>query len=331
MPLSPGKSKKAFEHNFKAEMAEGKPKDQSLAIAYSMKRKKYAKGGMANESAASESRPMPSETDKDGSMVSRNSGNKSPHNDSWTDRPEMKQSRKGMKTTAIKHPKMVPSSAFSTRLRAEEDDLQESAGVNDGPQRELPEHDNEERPDRKGPDVRDMEREHSNGRKPYAKGGKVSFSEAEEDNEEHPAGLEDENDMMGPDEDEFMASHFAEGGMIDEERDIMDAASIAAACMAKLHKYARGGEILSEDSMESDDSDQVDLSRNADEDANMEDKASFDALRKENYSESDGLNELDYDAENIGDEREASSENDHDEDMVDSIRRKMKNRSAISR
>lgn len=39
MPLSFGKSQKSFEKNIKTEMAAGKPQKQSLAIAYSMKRK----------------------------------------------------------------------------------------------------------------------------------------------------------------------------------------------------------------------------------------------------------------------------------------------------
>lgn len=50
MPLSRGKSKKAFSHNVEAEMHAGKPQKQALAIAYSMQRrsKKMAKGGMAS-------------------------------------------------------------------------------------------------------------------------------------------------------------------------------------------------------------------------------------------------------------------------------------------
>ena len=39
MPLSLGKSKKAFSHNVAAEMHAGKPQDQAVAIAYSQKRK----------------------------------------------------------------------------------------------------------------------------------------------------------------------------------------------------------------------------------------------------------------------------------------------------
>lgn len=53
MPLIKSKSKKAFEHNLKAELAAGKPKDQALAIAYSTQRhagKKMAEGGEVKKS-----------------------------------------------------------------------------------------------------------------------------------------------------------------------------------------------------------------------------------------------------------------------------------------
>lgn len=49
MPLTPGKSKAAFSHNVKAEMAAGKPQKQAVAIAYSEKRKRMAKGGEVDE------------------------------------------------------------------------------------------------------------------------------------------------------------------------------------------------------------------------------------------------------------------------------------------
>lgn len=57
MPLVKGKSEKAFKQNVRTEMHAGKPLKQSLAIAYSMKkRKKMAEGG---DSAAQPS-PSPS-------------------------------------------------------------------------------------------------------------------------------------------------------------------------------------------------------------------------------------------------------------------------------
>jgi hypothetical protein len=39
MPLKRGKSKKAFKANVRAEISAGKPVNQALAIAFSMKRK----------------------------------------------------------------------------------------------------------------------------------------------------------------------------------------------------------------------------------------------------------------------------------------------------
>ena len=45
MPLVKSASKSAFRTNLKAELAAGKPKKQSLAIAYSVKRRAAAKKG----------------------------------------------------------------------------------------------------------------------------------------------------------------------------------------------------------------------------------------------------------------------------------------------
>jgi hypothetical protein len=95
-------------------------------------------------------------------------------------------------------------------------------------------------------------------------------------------------------------------------------------------RMARGGEIteerghiLSEGAMDSDDSSQVDLRRNAEEDQNQEDQASFHALEKENYNESSGLDDLDYDTSRSVGDREESDDSDK-KDMVDSIRKKMR-------
>ena len=45
MPLVKSASKSAFRKNIKAEMAAGKPQKQSVAIAYSVKRKAQGKKG----------------------------------------------------------------------------------------------------------------------------------------------------------------------------------------------------------------------------------------------------------------------------------------------
>lgn len=123
---------------------------------------------------------------------------------------------------------------------------------------------------------------------------------------------------------------FAEGGSVEHERDIMEAASLAAAIMAR-RKMARGGEILSEDSMETSSSEMSDLNRNAEEDANMEDKASFDALRKENYSESSALDEANHPEDSNMIEPEHEEMDVHDDSIVSAIRNKMKKKSPIAR
>lgn len=348
MPLMPGRSKKAFKKNVETEMEAGKPQKQSLAIAYSVKRKakKMAQGGSIKD----EKRPMPDQTADDSSMVSRNSSNKASKEDSWTSRPDMKQSQKGPKTTAIKHPKMVPQDGYSVRLRDEEDDLQISAKVNDGPQEQPPERDNEEDPDRQGPKVPDEQRQHDNGRKPYAAGGKVEESDleqsagpsedegkmyAKENNEMDAAAYGDAvPDMEDPhNEDQNKIYGYADGGMIDNEEELEHAASIAAAIMMKMRKkMAEGGEVNGRDSIYAHpEEDQADLSRNAEEDANMEDQSSFDALRKESYSESEGLEALDQPHDSNLRSPEHDEEDVDDASIVSAIRAKMKRKSPISR
>lgn len=106
------------------------------------------------------------------------------------------------------------------------------------------------------------------------------------------------------DEDDADA-RYADGGEIHPK-------SVAEACMMKRKRMAKGGE--------------VDLSENAEEHKNMEDDLSFEALKKENYSESDGLDELDSPKD--------SNEHGHDidsdkHDMISSIRKKIKSKRGI--
>lgn len=421
MPLIPSKSKKAFSKNVETEMEHGKPQNQALAVAYAVKKKakrkkmasggsvesgsstmNYAEGGRVNESARSERRPMPQELDKDRQQVSQNSSQKSPsRGDSMLQDDISFQAKKGMKTSRIKHPRMVASDILQARLRDEEDDLQSSASP--GPyDAQPPKHDDEEGAQRQGPQVPDMQDEHSTKRKPYAKGGQVEQSDyaarpnkyeddlqdldpsqdeaaqmARSHNEEGP-------DRQGPDIHDHEEAHYMDSDQYEdseqydremelnpahdkhsaddshkqpeEEAEEMHHASIAAAIMAKDRRMkqdsdsdidremllAEGGEVRSRpdrddihshESIYSDDSDQADLSRNADEDANEEDQLSFNALRKENYSESEGLRQLDQpeDSNLHGDEEESDSENVHDRSVADKIRLQMKRRSPISR
>lgn len=51
MPLQKSKSKAAFSHNVKAEMAAGKPQGQAVAIAYSEKREAGGKDAISRRLA----------------------------------------------------------------------------------------------------------------------------------------------------------------------------------------------------------------------------------------------------------------------------------------
>lgn len=325
MPLIPKKMKKDMP-------AQDGPK--SLGIAYSVKRKhpkKMANGGPV--SAKSEKRPMPSEMDNDHKMAMQNSGNKPPKQDSMTSQPERKQASKGMRTTPIKHPKMVPSDAFSSRMRSQEDYLQDSAGVNDGPQHQPPQEDNEMEAKKSGPSTPALKM------KMMAKGGMinedVSMHDAEMDNDEHPAGLESDNDEMGPSEEEFMAGHFAkggdvqptyenkpdngygaiifkaDGGEVTDEEALEHHASVASAIMAKRAKMmAEGGE--------------VDIDSNNEEQPNGYYHQNEDAALKENYDEDMDDVSQPEDSNEHGDMREDDEENDHDSSIVGKIMRKRK-------
>lgn len=316
-------------------MAEGKPQAQSLAIAYSVKRKnkrkKMAQGGEVT--AKAESRPMPDTTANDAHSVSHNSAKKAPSQDQWTDQPTVRQAQKPSHTR-LSQPKMVGSDAFSVRLRDMHEDEADMMG-------KLPP-------------------------QPYAKGGHVSMEMGEgpeEDNLQHPAGLEEDNDMMAPAESEYMAGYFAEGGEVeydeygypkktpqatptpkpknefhDTGKGIEDTSgfqkkafggsvedemedehhdSVAAAIMAKRerempssdsdedHMMAEGGE--------------VDIDENAEEQPNMFYRRNQEAL-KENYdSDMDSLTEP-TDSNEMADPREENEENEHD--MIDRIRSK---------
>jgi hypothetical protein len=125
-------------------------------------------------------------------------------------------------------------------------------------------------------------------------------------------------DSGAMDEDDAAAHKMAEGGEVSDSLGKSD----SMFDFVKSRKPSAMA-IKSHDSIYSDDSDQADLSRNADEDANEEDQLSFNALRKENYSESAGLRQLDNpkDSGQKGDSEERDSEDRND--MISSIRKKM--------
>ena len=227
-----------------------------------------------------------------------------------------------------KHYMQPEDDEISAHERREQDDheMYDSPSEDEGYMHAM-EH-NEERPDRQGPAISDMEEPHSEHSEPYHDA---------EHNEDHEMEMNPAHDKHSADDSEMQP---------DEEKEEEHHNSIAAAIMAKkkakearmsdsdmdemMRLYEGGeitrksGKILSHDSIYADNSDQADLSRNHDEDANEEDQLSFNALRRENYNDSD-LDAVNYmDSAQHGDDEESDSENEHD--MISAIRRKMKSR-----
>jgi hypothetical protein len=155
-------------------------------------------------------------------------------------------------------------------------------------------------------------------------------------------GLAYEEDMQPQDEEE-MEHHDSIAAAIMAKRDRLHAhidsgamdedSSFPSEDHPELDQdmYALGGEInedgdsiLSKDSIYPSRSSQADLSRNHDEDANMEDQSSFNALRKENYNSSNLDKDQPEDSNMKGDEREAARSDKHD--MIAKIRAKRSKR-----
>jgi hypothetical protein len=184
----------------------------------------------------------------------------------------------------------------------------------------------------------DMEDQHNSGRKPYYMGGPAVVEDEphemfndNRDNEDHDMELNPAHGkysksggMSQPEDEEQEERHNSIAAAIMAKRDRMHAEVDSGAYdLDHAVKMAEGGYLNGEDSIYSDDSSQVDLRRNAEEDKNLEDQSSFDAMRKENYSESAGLSKLNQPRNSNlkGDEEEDESENKHD--MISSIRSKM--------
>lgn len=338
MPLTKSPSKKAFKHNVKVEMEAhpGNPK-RDLAIAYSVKRKakkasggtvaygakdmNMAKGGKmpdkmtTNNSSGPQydhtgtftghKKPMkqPAASAEDLVMGDKKKGSKAHYAEGgMIDKESATTAQRGPKTTRIKHPSMAQSPVFKVRMRDEEDHLEDS-------------------------DAPASPEEHI--RAPMAKGGKINdfedMDDAEEDNAQHPAHLEEDDDMMG--DAEAMDDHmdmYARGGDIDGNREQMDdhEDSMAAAIMARrdrMHADIDSGAYDLDHAVQMAEGGEVDIDMNAEEQPNDFYHQNEDAVLKENYD-----SDLD-DVSQPMDSNTQGHEIDSDEyDMADKIHRQMK-------
>lgn len=267
MPLMQAKSKKAFSKNVKTEMEADKPQKQSLAIAYSVKRKnakkKMAEGGEIT--AKGENRPMPDEEFNDSSDVSMNRGKKSLGKSDWTDDTYSDQASR-----SFSKPQREMDTDFVNESEAEADNAYD-----------FEEMDMEKESSSDPLDINEHHYEDIEDAK-YARGGEVGNPKLEESHK------------MPSDEDE----HYD---------------NIADAILAKKRrsKYADGG--------------MVDLEANSEEAPHYGYKQNLKAYMKEQYDDSQ-ISSQPEDSNEMGDSREDESENEHDADIVSSIRRKMKSK-----
>jgi hypothetical protein len=346
-----GKSKKAFSHNVEVEMKSGKPQNQALAIAYSLKkRKKMAKGGPVEESASNEKRPMPDQRAADAKMVSHNSGKKPLVDSDWTDNPTVRQAQNKPRIMPLKHPSMVPSNGFSTRMYDKEGNLMESIKPNNGPQQQPEKNYDEKGPNRQGPDMKDLHM------KMMAEGGEID-DDSQDQEPDHQEGIPKRRKLrpLNPGQERqkplYDTSSYAEGGEINGIVSMEDAEEdqephIAVGQESYMHpsedeymsgemepQYAEGGEI---DSMEQPQPEadeerhssiaaavmsrmkrmaeggQVDIEENNEEHPNSFYERNEDAALKENMDSAFMDMTQPDDSNEMGDEREMKRSDRHD-------------------
>lgn len=303
MPLIKGKSPKAFKKNIETEMASGKPQDQALAIAYSVKRKskkKMAKGGHIDESTGihtpnyneGKGKKGISESGEAYRISKTNSNVSNPTKEGlrkaaiqehrnkleeMRSMPKPKLAAGGM-ITSTQGPKMVESSRIKAKSREEAD-------------REM---------------MLPIKKEQ------YADGDEIHVDINSHKNE--------------PNDDEMMA----EGGEIDDspdhEMEEEHHNSIAAAIMAKRHREAQDSDSDIDTQMmmaEGGDveSDVVDLMENGEEQPNEFYHLNEDEALEHNFNAPLEDIHQPEDSNLMGDPAEDEAENEHD--MISSIRRKM--------
>lgn len=283
MPLKQSPSKKAFSKNVKMEMHAGKPQDQSLAIAYSIKRKN-ARKKMADGGDVSEEKPLKIELMEDQSE-------KRPLIIEPADEDEMSASDSAMKRRKMAYggkaedtnePSVPMRKADNMRLPEDDYMSEEMApgGMSDM-----------EESDKRLPEDEYMS-EYATGRRPMAYGGKA------EDTNEPGVPVRKPDDMRLP-KDEYMDDQF-------DDADSVYPMSLSEEAMHR-RKMADGGS--------------VDLDENAQEEPNNEDDMSFEALKKENYSEDAGLDHMDSPVDSNLRGHDLPDEDSHD--MVDQMRSKV--------
>lgn len=301
MPLIKGKSQKAFKHNIEAEMDAGKPQKQALAIAYNVKRKnskkKMAKGGSVDISAAVEKRPMPDDANNSEDMLmgkkpEANAVMDKSHNFAEQGRANIDDAVTPEEMDMIrKHRKMMAEGGEIRSFDRESMSMNSADAAHTSESSDM---------------IRGMKMRHEQELR--AASGMPS---ADDSSERSESMLEkklpkDEYSKKG-------IINYARGGEVSphEAEEEMHHASLTAAVMAKRKKMADGGEVDLQDN-------------NGNEWLNREDDMSFEAGRKKTYYDNDQLDDQPMDSNEHAEDLE--DEDDHGKPMIKSIRSKMKSK-----
>lgn len=327
MPLIKSAKKSAVSKNIKTEMESGKPQKQSIAIALSTqraaKKHKMALGGAVEGPTHSKpydrdpGTPAPKPNDKkipESEFMSENwSEGSAPPMKPDNKRPPEAEYMAGhfAEGGAIDHAKMAKHHTEMARHYMRGGDIetadQHYTMADKHRQATAPATAISPHEDKQESGYSDDEMAGK-----FADGGMAKQKEPKSEGDDYQVGEKGSpgqkftkyvQDMFGGTKDE-QPKKKAEGGMMGSD----GPKSIAATIMARK-KYANGGE--------------VDLAQNAEEHDNEADDLNYDALRKENYSESDGLEDL----TSPMDSNEHADEIPEDQhDMVSKLRARMKSR-----
>lgn len=359
-PLKQNSSKKAFESNLKREIGEGKPKDQGLAISYAIQKRNKAKKKMADGGTVDKPK---SSTDLGGelnsafSKASKPKPAPSPTPDQYAAGGEVRAATSRPSADSARGPR-----SMKMMKRMADGGIVENEYGLDMLDAHSTEHDQEVRAASERPDADDGDDAHS---KAMLEGASTMDGQELDARKERMSGIDSEMDSRSqamrrgssyehggeidwaanePDADneetsrsenmldshETMSAQEKRAGSMDASADDEDSREMQM--LAEGGKASLFGNDMSSkirDRMARKrfaDGGQVDLSRNADEDLNNEDQMSFEVARKENYSESAGLDQLDQPEDSNLHGHDLSDEDEHERSMIDEIRATLKKR-----
>lgn len=331
MPLKQGSSKGAFSGNVSKEMHAGKPQKQALAIAYSVqrknKRKKMADGGAleSNKSAAEQISDSFNAATAYGSQKKASGGEINFRDERRADADDASDSRDlGMLKKADGG--QIPLEHIDAdSITSEELDMIRKSRMEKsvrGQSAAEPDRSSADKPspkDERAERMLHQESDDSASNNPklqqskLAYGGEVeiSFNDEQRANADNAGDREDE-DMLD-DKPLGLEAHSRRDLSPDEE----EAHSPIDAIMQRRYM---GGPIEKDDDM-------ADMHQNSREEPNNEDDMSFNALRKENYSEDAALDALDQPADSNMKSPEHDPEDEHD--MIEKMRSKIRSKRGL--